>query len=273
MCVYISRVIFESSRKMMMNCKGTDKITEILQDFPPVSLSEMGKVKLMNRIDTKYVTTEDSLAEFLRASSGDYFVEEINGIRNLPYSTTYFDTPDCNMFYEHERGRTVRQKIRMRIYEGTGNSFLEVKRKNNKGRTAKERIPAPYKDDILNYTEYIESHSAYEGDNLEPRIENHFRRITLVNRAMTERLTIDTGLWFHNIANGNDCSLEGLVIIELKRDGNVPSTATGLLHSLHIHPSGFSKYCIGMALTDSSLRQNRLKPRIRMVKRMLGLGY
>ena len=35
------------------------------------------------------------------------------------------------------------------------------------------------------------------------------------------------------------------------------------LRQLRIHPHGFSKYCIGSALTNPDLRQNRFKIRLR----------
>ena len=38
---------------------------EPLRDFPPVTLEEMDSVKLMNRIDTKYLTSERILLELL----------------------------------------------------------------------------------------------------------------------------------------------------------------------------------------------------------------
>lgn len=83
-----------------------------------------------------------------------------------------------------------------------------------------------------------------------------------MNRACTERLTIDSDIRFHNLLNDRRDCLKGLAVVELKRDGRTPSPARELLHGLHVHPSGFSKYCIGCALTDSRLKQNRFKPRI-----------
>ena len=102
------------------------------------------------------------------------------------------------------------------------------------------------------------------------QIENRFDRITLVNKAKTERLTIDTHLRFNNIATGEQRAMGDLVIIELKRDGNQPSPILGKLCDLHIHPHGFSKYCIGSALTNDSLRRNRIKPRLRSIQKILG---
>lgn len=250
--------------------KDMDNIRSILQGFAPISLDEMSRVRLMNRIDTKYVTTLPRLIELLETAGGEYRVQETGGLRDMPYYTCYFDTPDRDMFAQHQRGRKARQKIRMRVYENSGTAFLEIKDKDNRGRTDKKRVPADDADEqVMRHSDFIRAHSHYAPESLTPQVRNRFRRITLVNCLLTERLTIDTGLCFHNLSTGYGCSLEGLVIIELKRDGNTRSPAGEMLHGLHIHPSGFSKYCMGMALTDRQLRQNRLKPRLRMLERML----
>lgn len=243
-------------------------LNDVLQDFSPISLEEMGRVRLMNRVDTKYVTTGRALLELLRLARAEYRVQETGTMRNMPYYTCYFDTPECTMFAEHQRGKKARQKIRMRVYENSGTSFVEIKTKNNKGRTKKKRVPADDGLCIEQYSEFVHKHSPYRPDMLLKQVENRFSRITLVNLNMTERLTIDTGLRFNNLLTGDKCSLDGLAIIELKRDGNIHSPVLGMLRELHIKPSGFSKYCIGMALTNQALRQNRLKPKIRMARRL-----
>lgn len=241
----------------------------ILSDFAPISLEEMAQVRLMNRTDTKFVTTMPRLLMLLKMIRTDYRIQEIDGMRNMSYYTCYFDTPECDMFVQHQRGRKKRQKIRLRMYEDSEQAFLEIKNKNNRGRTNKRRIPVDNVDEnIVKYSDFIYSHSRYEPGVLLPQIQNHFHRITLVNRRMTERLTIDTGLNFHNIPTEHDYSLERIVIIELKRDGNTYSPAAEALQKLHIHPAGFSKYCMGMALTNSQLRQNLLKPRLRMLRHL-----
>lgn len=224
----------------------------------------------MNRIDTKYVTTLPCLERLLEMADGDYRVQETDALRSMPYCTCYFDTTDCDMFAQHQRGRKARQKIRLRRYETSGTAFLEIKNKNNRGRTDKKRTPwMGTGEDILPYADFIRTYSHYRAEDIAPKMRNRFRRITLVNRLMTERLTIDTGLCFHNLSTDCRCSLDGLVIIELKRDGNTHSPAGDMLRRLRIHPAGFSKYCIGMALTDGNLRQNRLRPRLRMISRLL----
>ncbi|MCD8312570.1 MAG: polyphosphate polymerase domain-containing protein [Bacteroidales bacterium] len=263
----------------------SEEINIVLKGYRPISLDETGRVRLMNRVDTKYVTTEASLLQFLRLAKPDFRVMEIDSSRNMPYSTCYYDTSDRNMYYEHERGRAARQKIRVREYENTGAKFLEIKRKNNKGRTDKKRVRLSGEETagVANlydstqtfpgaldaWSEFIDRKSRYTASDLVPQIETHFRRITLVDEAMTERLTIDTCLEFTNLSTGRSACLDGLAIIEAKRDGGARSRTAGLLRCLHIHPAGFSKYCIGMALTDPSLRRNNLKPKLRMVSRML----
>ena len=93
--------------------------------------------------------------------------------------------------------------------------------------------------------------------------------VVLDNKAKTERVTIDTGLRFHNCMSGLDKSLDQVVIIELKRDGNQPSPLLAMLRDLHIHPYGFSKYCMGTALSNPSVKKNRLKPKLHYVERLL----
>ena len=165
-----------------------------------------------------------------------------------------------------------------------GLNFLEVKTKNNHGRTKKKRIAMEQFDalhpqhdiqfhrqdeNFINYDEFLRATLKYDPENLTEQLENRFDRITLVNKARTERLTIDTNLRFNNIATGQKRDMGDIVIIELKRDGNQPSPILGKLCDLHIHPHGFSKYCIGSALTNDSLRRNRIKPRLRSIQKIL----
>ena len=100
-------------------------------------------------------------------------------------------------------------------------------------------------------------------------MRNNFERITLVNRAKTERLTIDIDVCFHGMQTGQDYDMGALVVIELKRDGLVASPVLAMLRELRIHPHGFSKYCFGLALTTPGLRLNRMKPKMTDVRKLL----
>ena len=251
---------------------------EILDEFAPITLDEMRGIKLMNRIDTKFVTTVPMLMRLLELAKDQYYVQEQGGLRISPYYTLYFDTEDCKMYNRHEAGHLTRQKVRVRSYLNAGLNFLEVKTKNNHGRTKKKRMEAQGFDpehingfDVTSsdYETFLQTYLKYDQQSLVRQVENRFDRITLVNKEKTERLTIDVNLRFHNIATDNYRFMGDLVIIELKRDGHQPSPILPKLLQLRIHPHGFSKYCIGSALTNEALRRNRIKPRLHSVERLL----
>lgn len=245
-------------------------MTELISAFSPISLEQMSGVKLMNRTDTKFVTTIDKLRQLLALAQSDYYIQEIDGVRNLEYDTTYFDTLDFDMYNQHQWNHTNRQKIRFRTYCISGLQFMEVKTKNNHGRTKKKRIEVMDMDvsDAVK-REFLGKHLRYAADTLQPAINNHFHRITLVNRAKTERLTIDSQLQFHNLVSGIDRDMGDLVVIELKRDGLVSSPVLDMLLRLRIHPHGFSKYCMGSALTNPQLPMNRFKRKLIEVGKLL----
>ena len=243
----------------------------------------MSGIRLMNRTDTKFVTNIATLRKLLKLAVWQYRAQEIEGKRQARYYTMYFDTPDMQMYTCHHSGHANRQKLRIRSYVDSGLNFLEVKTKNNHKRTRKKRTtmfdfdplaPASnitydsHDDNFKEYDYFLRENLWYKPEIMGEAIENRFNRITLVNNNKTERLTIDTDLCFHNIHTGNDCSLPELAIIELKRDGLVPSPILALLNELRIKPLGFSKYCIGTALTNPDIRQNRFKQRLHALEKL-----
>ncbi len=259
---------------------STIDIQPYLESFEPISLSKMESVKLMNRIDTKYVVPLSVLPHILSKAVDDYFIQEIDGVRLFTYDTMYYDTDDLDMYIRHHDRQLVRQKIRVREYVDSDLCFLEIKKKNNKGRTKKKRITIPratnLTGDIIghgkkDYTiaQFVEAKSRYRWDQIAPKLRTRFHRITLVNRAMTERLTIDIDLSWENQTTENIVSLPRMVIIELKRDGQVPSPMLHIMLEERIRPLKVSKYCIGTALTSPSVKQNRFKAKIRKIHKIL----
>lgn len=255
----------------------------ILNLYEPITLDEMSGIRLMNRTDTKFVTTTSKLYKLLEMAAQAYRVQEIDGRRMASYYTMYFDTESHAMYLAHHNGRKNRQKLRIRSYVDSGLNFLEVKTKNNHGRTKKKRVemenfdPRSPRYDISfadqtevspDYGVFLNHYLRYRPETLVEHLENRFDRITLVNKKKTERLTIDTNLRFHNVLTGKKMSMDGLAIIELKRDGLAESPILEMLRQLRIQPMGFSKYCMGTALTNDSMKRNRFKPRLMMIERM-----
>lgn len=258
-------------RKLIMPISNQD-ILDLLNVMEPISLDQMSSIKLMNRIDTKFVTSRRLLVELLRRVKDKYYVQEINGDRISPYRTTYFDTDRYTQYMQHHNRYANRTKVRVRTYLSSGDlTFLEVKRKNNHLRTKKKRIQVESLETAKQTEGAAELVLKRTGLNLEdmhPIVQNHFHRITLVNMGKTERLTIDFNVTFHNFETLNDYDTENIVIIELKRDGNIFSPITNILRDLHIHPTGFSKCCIGMVTTDPHLKQNNFKQKLRMLRKI-----
>lgn len=247
-----------------------------LQELGPVTLEEMDSVKLMNRIDSKYLTNENTLVGILGdAAKAGYRVLTIGGKRISGYNSVYYDTPALNMYYAHRNKKLVRQKVRTRTYLESGQAFLEIKRKNNKGRTKKKRTEIPLAEIMgfasdANASEYLAKHSWFTVDDISPVLATRFRRITLVNPAMTERLTIDTVLDFENYRTGIEKDIKDTVIIELKQDGRAESTMKGILLDHRVKPTRVSKYCVALTLTDPSARPGRFKEKVRAIEKVIG---
>ena len=242
----------------------------------------MESVKLMNRIDTKFAVPLSLLPAILDAAQKDYYAQEIDGKRIATYDTMYYDTESLDMYVRHHDKQLVRQKIRVRQYVESQLTFLEIKRKNNKGRTKKKRIAVPgfdiqgssfgeSKKELWSVEDFIAAKSRYLWSELSPHLSTKFHRITLVNKAKTERLTIDMDLLWTNVVSGEKKTFNDLVIIELKRDGNVPSHMTDIMLDLRVHPFKISKYCIGIALTTPDIKKNRFKNKIRTIEKMLAI--
>ena len=87
----------------------------------------MSGIKLMNRTDTKFVATLEQLNNFLLAVQGKYYIQEHNNTRIASYHTVYLDTADYIMYTLHHNGKTRREKIRVRTYLDSKDTFLEVK--------------------------------------------------------------------------------------------------------------------------------------------------
>jgi len=255
--------------------KTTMNLHKILSGFSPISLSEMSDIRLMNRTDTKYVVPMHLLPILLDMAREEYYAQEVNGDRNPEYHTIYLDTPEKEMFVIHQNGKQVREKIRVRTYVASDITFLEVKNKNNKGRTNKKRIQIGTFDSLVEDggEEFLHAHAWYEWKELSKHLENRFRRITLVNKKKTERLTIDTNIQFYNFCTELDANLHEVVIIELKRDGHTVSPMFRILRDLRIRPVSISKYCTGAVLTNPNLKYNRFKPKIRQVERIKQFIY
>lgn len=195
--------------------------------MPTLDLDRIAAVRLMNRVDTKYLVDEALCMELLERAADQYYVQIIDDCRACRYATLYYDTPQWDMYHLHHNRRLTRQKIRTRTYVETGVTYLEVKNKSNKGRTHKRRMAldrslfaAAATDTAA--ADFLRREARYAPEALSPSLTTRFVRVTLVNHAMTERLTIDFDLHFDNVraADGGNKDMNGCGDMDMNSRGN-----------------------------------------------------
>ena len=238
----------------------SEQFNNLISAFTPIHLEQMDRVKLMNRVDTKFAFDLTILSDILPELVEKYAILEINSVRTPSYQSQYFDDQNLTFYKDHHNGRTNRFKVRIRKYIESNLLFLEIKHKF-KGRTIKKRIEV---DDFkVNLTSEM---NAFINDNkaaksaLMPILENAFHRITLVNKTKNERLTLDFDLSFKR--ENTTKEFKNLVIAELKQE-KIDRTSPFFVAMKNriIRPYRLSKYCLGaMALYEKEkIKINRFK--------------
>ena len=236
-----------------------NNISKITENFLPISLDEMDDVKLMSRSDTKFAFRADKIPLLLEKMLPFYRILAINGKLIHDYKSLYYDTDDRKFYLDHHNGRVNRNKIRFREYVGSDLTFLEIKRKNNKGKTIKKRIKVDSISNQLTYKqkEYINKIVGKE-ISVEAKQWINFSRITFVHKTQKERLTMDINLTFENKERSGD--LKKIAIAEVKQERmSRSSDFIKIAKELHILPIRISKYCMSTLELNPNLKQNRFK--------------
>lgn len=241
-----------------------------LARYEPVSLDQIGRAALLDRVDTKYLLGLRQLADALDRLSADYRVLCIDQARLNPYHTVYFDTPDFTLYGQHHNGFGERYKVRARTYVGTGVSFFEIKHRTNRRRTIKTRLPldaAQARIDARSEA-FVEANTPFDGSDLMPVLWNDYQRITLVGKDSPERVTLDLDVRFG--WEGAETTLPGMCIAEVKQARlSRDSAFIRQMRAMGIRPAGFSKYCAGVALIYREVKQNNFKPHLRHLFKLM----
>lgn len=243
-------------------------LPQIITDFSPISLDEMDDVKLMSRTDTKFAFNANKMPELLVQLMPFYKVLAIDGELIHDYKSLYYDTYDRKFYIDHHNGRVNRNKIRFREYVGSGLTFLEIKRKNNKGKTIKKRMKV---DKISN--QLSEKQQGYveriigESMNVSSKQWINFSRITFVHKTQKERLTMDVNLTFGNANNKGD--MKHIVIAEVKQERmSRSSDFMRIAKEMYILPIRISKYCMSALELNPELKRNRFKEKVLFINKL-----
>ena len=246
-----------------------NEIKELLDPFEPITLQEMDRVKLMNRMDTKFAFRFSELNTLLPLLTLNYRVLTIEGTNTPHYESLYFDDERFSFFRDHHNGKGDRFKVRIRKYVESNLFFLEVKHKM-KGRTDKKRIVTDQFNEVLPESDLAFVQKELQANkNLVPTMWNSFQRITLVSKTENERLTLDFNILFEK--DGVKKSFKQLVIAELKQeDLNRNSVFYQLMKGQRIRPYRLSKYCLGSVeiYGEEKLKFNRFKKKLLYLKKI-----
>ena len=120
-------------------------------------------------------------------------------------------------------------------------------------------------EDIKKFTFDTIGHSI---DDLKISLIVDYNRISLVDKNLEERITIDMGLKAKNKSGAK--SFDRLIIVELKQSRYNPrSNFIKALRKYKVYETRFSKYCIGLIQIDNSLKHNRFKPQLIKLEKIL----
>ena len=234
-------------------------VEKILSEFEPITLKEMDSVSLMKRTDTKYIFRTELLPRFLNEITNDYKILDIEGNRINSYETLYFDTENFQMYLHHQNGKNNRYKVRFRTYIESKLNYFEVKFKNNKKQTFKERIKLKENNTLIidRAEDFLHEKTNFKSNELAPKLWVNYSRITLVNKNFPERLTIDLMLQFKNETKQHQ--MPEIVIAELKQGRRTNTAFVEVMRKHRIRTSSISKYCFGIIFLFENIKKNNFK--------------
>lgn len=252
-----------------------DDINRWISLFASHGLADLPEAALMDRVDTKYLMSLSCLGGLLHEIGKHCSVLIVDDRRVSRYRTHYYDTPDLRHYQAHHNGLLNRYKVRCRTYVGQRSSYLEVKRKNNKGRTIKRRIAVdgPGIATLAKHGDFLRGCGVSPIEQLIETQTCEYHRASFDSRATGERLTVDFDLSYED-SHGRRISVADLAILELKQPTiEHGSGLCNVLRQYQCRACGFSKYCIGMCLLrGASLKSNRFKETLLRIDKLRGGG-
>jgi len=124
-----------------MEMRVSSIVLNSLKEYEHINLSQLNSVELLNRSDTKYIFNEKYLLPIISDLKPHYNLLQISSENVYLYTTTYYDTLDYLFYKQHQNGNKKRFKIRKRSYSSSSDIYFEIKEKNNKDKTIKNRFP------------------------------------------------------------------------------------------------------------------------------------
>jgi hypothetical protein len=235
---------------------------DILQRLKPFSLQELESADLLERRDFKYVFNIKYLDKILTHIAPHYKVLVVKDNYYTDYHTNYYDTKNLKYYLQHHNGEANRFKLRTRRYAQSNICFFEVKFKNNKNWTSKDRYRINSLDDNLD--SYFK---AITNEELIKSLEVKYSRITLISNDNSEKITLDLNLTY---TSAESTSIHNQICIaEIKSKTAHPYIFRLYLKTLGFRNMGLSKYCFGIASNYLHIKKNNFKNTINKIYKLI----
>ena len=164
----------------------TPALLSEIRECESISLSELEETKaqLLTRVESKHLMTLGQCRELVRTLADSYRIIEIQDSRIGRYETMYFDTPSFLTYLAHHNRKGNRYKLRLRHYDTSDETYLEVKKKNNKGSTEKSRIRTSWSPSGFSpeQVEFLRTAFPYDCRAFHPVLWTGYNRCTLVSK-------------------------------------------------------------------------------------------
>ncbi len=239
---------------------SSPELDAVFGSMPSVCLDELeASAALLTRRDRKYLVPWADARLFVDELTSSSRVLEIGGRRSFHYQSVYFDTPDLVSYLGAARRRPRRFKVRTRSYLDSGQCLLEIKTRDRRGRTVKQRISHPIDArgrlggpgrDFVEACPLISE----QAPALQPVLITSYTRSTLL-LPENARVTVDVDLR-SLVGDGRSVALPAMAVVETKSSG-APSTADHALWGLGYRPVKVSKFCTSLSALYPTLPSNK----------------
>ena len=237
---------------MLKNCSLDFRIFNFFETIPLSYLED--NAQLLNRKEIKFIIPIGLLNSILNDCKNEYYLLKINDISIFRYRTSYYDTADLKLYFDHHNGKGNRFKIREREYTQMDQKYVEIKTKNNKNQTIK------YRKKIENWheaKEFLYDHTNLIESDLYQSLCSDYTRITLLHKEKKEKVTLDFNLSFFE--KQKTINYNNIVIVEVKTDKISTIYFNSIIKKYKIRSGSLSKYCLGMISMNQNIKKNNFK--------------
>lgn len=256
---------------------GSNLKKQLTKFFSPISLTELNATaRFLDRIETKFLLTEQEFIAILPELKKDYFILEIAEKAVFEYENIYMDTEDYSSHKDYQDGKETRSKVRTREYTDSGHAFFEYKQRQGDLRR-KFRYPIDLRDHgkmTQESTKFYEGISmSFNGrDKVKPlskSLRTEYQRLTLCSKDSSERVTIDFEIKLSSLRGDKKSrKLQNVVIVESKSSGNKCKSHKIMKKHNIAQVMSCSKYCLGLILTGVFSKKWKLKDTIKKIESM-----